>query len=84
MIKVTIRQAARRAGIKNAHQLQKLAGISPTMAAYLWRGDKLPELETLDRLCGVLHCELSDLVKRNGHTKAGPQAQAKLRNGKNS
>ena len=77
MIKVTIRQAARKAGIKNAHQLQKRAGISPTMAAYLWRGDKLPELETLDRLCGVLECELSDLIHRNGHTAANSQRRAK-------
>lgn len=82
MIKVTIKQAAKRAGIENAHQLQKLAGISPTMAAYLWRGDKLPELETLDRLCGVLGCELSDLIHRNGRTKTSPPKQARSRNGK--
>lgn len=82
MIKVTIRQAARRVGIKNAYQLQERAGISPTMAAYLWRGNKLPKLETLDMLCEVLECELADLITRNGHTKTRPPKQAGARNGK--
>lgn len=82
MIKITIRKAARRAGIENAHQLQGRAGISPTMAAYLWRGDKYPKLETLDMLCDVLECELADLIRRNGHGKTRPQKQAKSRNGK--
>jgi DNA-binding Xre family transcriptional regulator len=69
MIKVTIRRAAKRAGIKTAYQLQKRAAISPAVAADLWRGNTLPRLDTLDKLCDVLDCELSDLVQRNGHTK---------------
>lgn len=82
MIKVTIRQAARKVGIKNAYQLQKLAGLSPAVAADLWRGEKSPKLETLDHLCGVLECELWDLIQRNGHTKTAPRKRsAKLRSG---
>lgn len=72
MIKVTIRQAAKQAGIKNAYQLQKRAHISPAVAADLWKGETLPRLDTLDNLCEVLGCELSDLVQRNGKSrKAG-------------
>ena len=77
MIKVTIRQAARRVGVKNAYQLQKRASLSPASAADLWRGETLPRLETLDHLCDVLECELSDLIHRNGHTAASSQRRAK-------
>lgn len=76
MIRVTIRKAALRAGVENAYQLQKRAGLSPAVAADLWRGEKLPRLETLDKLCDVLGCQLCDLVTRNGHTRAAPQKQA--------
>jgi DNA-binding Xre family transcriptional regulator len=76
MIKVTIRRAAKKAGLTTAYQLQKLAGFSPAVAADLWRGEKLPRLETLDRLCHVLDCDLPDLIQRNGHTRAGPQKRA--------
>ena len=82
MIKVTIRQAAKRAGLTTAYQLQKAAGLSPAVAADLWRGEKTPRLETLDRLCDVLGCELADLIHRNGHTKASPQKRASQPTGK--
>jgi DNA-binding Xre family transcriptional regulator len=75
MITVTIQEAAMRRGIKNAYQLQLLAKISPAVAADLWRGEKLPRLETLDNLCAVLECELSDLIQRNGKAHASPTAK---------
>jgi DNA-binding Xre family transcriptional regulator len=84
MIKVTIRQAARRVGVKNAYQLQKRAGLSPAVAADLWRGEKYPKLETLDRLCGVLECGLADLIHRNGHTNTSPQKRDASRKVKKS
>ena len=75
MITVTIQAAARRKGVKNAYQLQLIAGISPAVAADLWRGEKLPRLETLDNLCEVLECELSELIQRNGKAHVSPAAK---------
>ena len=75
MITVTIQEAAMRRGIKNAYQLQLLAKLSPAVAADLWRGEKLPRLETLDKICGVLQCEISELIQRNGKAHASPTAK---------
>lgn len=63
MIKVTVKEAAIRAGITTAYQLQKAAEISPAVAADLWKGKKA-RLDTFDHLCEVLKCELGDLVSR--------------------
>lgn len=62
MITVKIQEVARRKGVKNAYQLQVRAGISPAVAADLWRGETMPRLETLDRLCEALGCKLFDLI----------------------
>jgi DNA-binding Xre family transcriptional regulator len=75
MITVTIQEAAMRRGVKNAYQLQLLAKLSPAVAADLWRGKKLPRLETLDKICGVLRCEISDLIQRNGKAHVSPAAK---------
>ena len=64
MIVVTIRERAEKNGITTAYQLQKAMGISPTIAARLWRGDfeKLG-MNTLDRLCRVLRCQPDKLFR---------------------
>jgi DNA-binding Xre family transcriptional regulator len=84
MITVTIQAAALRRGVKNAYQLQLIAGISPAVAADLWRGKKLPRLETLDNLCEVLGCELTDLIQRNGkaHVSSTAKRSQKKRAGR--
>ena len=63
MIVVTIRERAEKHGITTAYQLQKAMGISPTIAARLWRGDfdKIG-IGTLDRLCRVLRCQPDKLL----------------------
>lgn len=65
MVKPTIRQAAKRAGIKTAYQLQQQGGFSLSMAYALWsnKGEKIA-YATLDKLCKVLKCDLADLMKR--------------------
>lgn len=65
MVKLTIRQAAEKKGITTAYQLQKAMNIPPAMAARLWKGEmKMIALSTLDALCEVLDCEVSDLIER--------------------
>lgn len=65
MVKLTIRQAAEKKGITTAYQLQKAMNIPPAMAARLWKGEmKMIALSTLDALCEVLECEVSELVVR--------------------
>ncbi|NOT62392.1 MAG: helix-turn-helix transcriptional regulator [Acidobacteria bacterium] len=64
MIKVQIQQMAIKSGYANAFQLQKALGISPTLAARLWRGDFTQiGLVTLDRLCKLLKCQTDKLIR---------------------
>ena len=64
MIEITIKERAAKYGITNAHQLQKAMGISPTIAARLWREDfKKIGVDTLDGLCRVLRCQPDKLFK---------------------
>ena len=65
MVKLGVREAAEAAGIKNASQLSKVAGISLATAAQLWENEaEVVSLETLDGLCDSLGCKLSDLLVR--------------------
>jgi putative transcriptional regulator len=67
MVKLQIKQTAKRQGITNAYQLQKAMGIQPGMAARLWKGNmKMIALDTLDALCEALECELEELIVRVG------------------
>ena len=67
MIVLNVQRVAKRAGLKTAYQLQRLTGIHPATASYLWRGEakngdkKLPTLETLESLCEPLGCDLVEL-----------------------
>jgi DNA-binding Xre family transcriptional regulator len=64
MITKHIKEVAEKRGIKNAHGLQKALKVSPTAAAKLWKGDfEMIGIGTLDKLCRVLRCKTSDLLK---------------------
>jgi DNA-binding Xre family transcriptional regulator len=81
MIKVMIRQAAKRRGFKNAYQFGQSIGVKRMVASRLWKGEQLPKLQTLDRICNAWGCALDELIahKRdmssNGHTS--PAARKK-------
>lgn len=62
MIRVTIRREAERRGITTAYQLGQEFGFSPDLAARLWKGEKYPRLETLDKICTKWGCDLDALV----------------------
>jgi DNA-binding Xre family transcriptional regulator len=64
MITVTIREQAEKRGITTAYQLQKAAGVQPTVAARWFRNDlKMIGMDSLDRLCAILKCKPNDLLK---------------------
>ena len=64
MITITIREQAEKRGITTAYQLQKAAGVQPTVAARWFRNDlKMIGIDSLDRLCSVLKCKPNDLLK---------------------
>jgi DNA-binding Xre family transcriptional regulator len=64
MITKHIKEVAVKRGIRNAHGLQIALDVSPTAAAKLWKGQfEMIGLKTLDRLCSVLRCKPSDLLK---------------------
>lgn len=64
MITKHVREVAERRGIKNAHGLQNALEVSPTAAAKLWKGEfEMIGLGTLDKLCRVLRCKPSDLLR---------------------
>jgi DNA-binding Xre family transcriptional regulator len=64
MMTVNISEVARQRGITTAYQLQKALDISPTVAARLWKGEfDMIGLVTLDKLCRVLRCQPSKLLR---------------------
>lgn len=64
MITVTIKEQAEKRGITTAYQLQKAAGVQPTVAARWYRNDlKMIGMDSLDRLCAILKCKPNDLLR---------------------
>lgn len=64
MITVHVSEVARKRGLATAYQLRKALGVSPTVAARLWRGDfAMLGVDTLDKLCHVLKCQPGSLLK---------------------
>lgn len=64
MIKIQIREIAKKRGIKTAYQLRMALGVSPTLAARLWKEEfSQIGLNTLDRLCRVLKCQPDKIFK---------------------
>jgi DNA-binding Xre family transcriptional regulator len=67
MIVSLVRETAEKHGIRNANQLKDRLGISPTLAARLWRGDFTQiGLITIERLCRELKCQPSELLRYVG------------------
>jgi DNA-binding Xre family transcriptional regulator len=67
---VTIRERAEKRGIENANQLGTALDVAPNVAARLWSGvfEKLG-MNTLERLCEVLHCQPNALFRYEPHTR---------------
>ena len=64
MITIHISEIARQRGITTGYQLQKALDISPTAAARLWKGEfDMIGMNTLDKLCRVLRCQPSKLLR---------------------
>lgn len=64
MIVPQIQEMARKRGLENANQLKDALNVSPTLAARLWRGDfEKIGMNTLDKLCSVLRCQVGALLK---------------------
>lgn len=79
MIKLTVREAARKRGIKTAYRLSQALGDGKdrTRGLRLWRG-VLVSLQTLDDVAEALgNCDLSELVTRvpNKRRKEPPVRQ---------
>lgn len=71
MIKVTIREAAKREGIKTAAELSRSVGVTKPTAKRLLNNEYPVDLPTLDKICWAWKCDLSELIKyvRNGKPK---------------
>lgn len=66
-----IRKLAESRGLTTAYQLQKVASLSSSMAARLWRDEvEMIALSTIDSLCDALECEPGDLFVRASAAKA--------------
>lgn len=64
MIRIRVREMAEKRGITTAYQLRQALGVSPTLAARLWKGEFTQiGIKTLDRLCQVLKCQADKLLK---------------------
>ena len=63
MIKTHVKETAIKKGITTAYQLQKALGISPSVAAKLWKDDfEFISRTSLNRLCLLLKCPPSKLI----------------------
>lgn len=64
-IQTRIRKVAQAQGITNAYQLQKITGLSSSMAARLYRDDvKGLTLKVIEILCDALDCDPCELLVR--------------------
>lgn len=64
MIVVKLVEVAKKNGITNAYQLQKITGFNISTAYDLWNEKwEKSDLGTLNTLCNVLKCTPNDLLK---------------------
>ena len=96
VIKVTVKKAARKRGIKTWYKLaQKLAKVSgkkpegrhQELAKRLWKGDVLPRLESVDSVAEALDCDLSELLHRvpeKSTPRAGPPKRSAMKRTQNA
>jgi len=62
MIKTQIQTLAKENNIRNAYQLQKAAGLSPSMASRLFKDEvEMIALRTIESLCKAFGCRPEDL-----------------------
>ena len=71
MIATRIKELAEAKGITTAYQLQKAAGLSPSMAARLFRDEvEMIALRTIESLCVAFDCQPGELfTSMNGKSK---------------
>jgi DNA-binding Xre family transcriptional regulator len=63
MIERRVRELAEKRGYKTAYQLRIALGVSPSLAARLWKGDfEKIGISTLNRLCALLQCQPDKLL----------------------
>jgi DNA-binding Xre family transcriptional regulator len=63
MIKTHVKEIAHKRGITTAYQLQKALGISPSVAATLWKDDfEFISRTSLARLCKLLSVQPGKLI----------------------
>jgi DNA (cytosine-5)-methyltransferase 1 len=58
----------------NKTQLRKEAGLSTNVVAKLSKNDSV-SMDTLLRICKVLHCDVGDIVEVTDNTKTGEKLQ---------
>jgi len=64
MIEKRIREIAEKRGYTTAYQLRVALGVSPSLAARLWKGNfEKIGIITLDRLCTLLQCQPDKLFR---------------------
>lgn len=87
MIKVTIKEAAKKRGIQNAYQFGQKIEVADKVAASIWNNTQEPKLKTLNRICNALGCGLEELIvykpdrnraasNGNGHTSPLPRKRS--------
>lgn len=69
MIRVMIKQAARRRKITTPAELARTVGVKEAVAGRWWKWetpeDPIPTLDSLDKICAAFDdCDLSELIKR--------------------
>lgn len=64
MITSHIREMAEKRGIKNAHNLSKVADVPANLAVRVWNDDfERIDRGTLNKLCRALKCQPASLLK---------------------
>lgn len=64
MIKIVIKDAAKKVGITSSYQLQKAIGYDVSMSARLWKGEWTRiDVKTLNRICNTLRCTPNDILQ---------------------
>lgn len=72
-VQIMVKDLAKRAGIDNPYQLQKILDVSYPTAARLFDGSsEAVYMETIGLLCEVLNCEPGDLFIRTPRTTSTP------------
>lgn len=72
-VRIMVKDLAKRVGIDNPYQLQKILDVSYPTAARLFDGSsEAVYMETVSLLCEVLNCEPGDLFIRTPRTESTP------------